>query len=349
MAKFSIFALGESQLTISGGEQLDGITQGDGSHLLGLTITLNSGAWTEMQLRDNDTNFGDNDSGQRFAGTQDFDGTTYSNGARVEAEYGLLLSDGVNTWQVVGFNVNNSSPSYATVEGLAFIGGAGGFPPVGVPLTVISAQEGPNFAAASYATPICFDRGTLIDTGKGLRAVETLRPGDLVHTLDHGLQPLRWIGGRHAMGVGRFTPVEIAPGVLGNARPLRVSQQHRILVTSPLAELHFGEAEVFVCAGDLVDGDLIRLVPGVSVQYFHLLFDQHQIVFGNGIASESFLPGPYWQDAGDAQMLAEVHAAMPGIATYGPAARHTLKRHEAAMFSARALSIEFAQPMRHIA
>lgn len=108
MARFSIFMLGESQISISGGAQLDGVTQGDGSHLVGQTITLNSNAWNEVNIRDNDRNFSDNDSIQRLDGAQDIDGTTYANNTRVEAEYGLTLTDGVNYWQVVGFNVNNS-------------------------------------------------------------------------------------------------------------------------------------------------------------------------------------------------------------------------------------------------
>src|SRR5690606_32383544 len=45
-------------------------------------------------------------------------------------------------------------------------------------------------------TPICFTSGTLIATPDGERAVETLRPGDLVMTRDHGPQELRWVGMR---------------------------------------------------------------------------------------------------------------------------------------------------------
>lgn len=41
----------------------------------------------------------------------------------------------------------------------------------------------------------CFCAGTLIETPDGPVPVESLVPGDLVITRDHGPQPLRWIGG----------------------------------------------------------------------------------------------------------------------------------------------------------
>ncbi len=47
MVDYTIYQLDESNLTFSNGAQLDGVTQGDGSHLLGQTLTLNSGAMPE--------------------------------------------------------------------------------------------------------------------------------------------------------------------------------------------------------------------------------------------------------------------------------------------------------------
>ena len=39
---YDIYVLEENAITISGGVGLDGVTQGDGSHLPGQTITLNA-------------------------------------------------------------------------------------------------------------------------------------------------------------------------------------------------------------------------------------------------------------------------------------------------------------------
>ncbi|MFT7594594.1 MAG: hypothetical protein ACI8R4_001915 [Paracoccaceae bacterium] len=42
--------------------------------------------------------------------------------------------------------------------------------------------------------PTCFTPGTLIETDRGDRLIETLHKGDLVRTRDNGLQPILWIG-----------------------------------------------------------------------------------------------------------------------------------------------------------
>ena len=339
---YSIFVLGESQLSISGGGQLDGITQGDGSHLVGKTITLNSASFDEMKLADDDTDFRDNDTNQRLDGAQTIDEVGYGNGTRVEAEYGLTLSDGVHTWQAVGVNVVNSATSYATVEGLAFIGGPGHFPPVGVPLTVVSAQEGPNFQVPDYATPICYARGARIETAQGPRPIEELRAGDRVQTLDSGLQPIRWIGARPGFGGRGCAPVEIPAGRLGATAPLAVSQQHRLLIRGPQVQLMFGEGEVLVPAIHLVAMGAARLLPRPGAEYFHLLLDRHEVILANGLASESLLPGQ-WLEPG-----AEADAFFPELLGLGlaraPAARRCLKRHEAAALRAANVGARLCAP-----
>ncbi|MBO9449146.1 Hint domain-containing protein [Tropicibacter sp. R16_0] len=349
MANYSIFTLGESQMTISGGGQLDGVTQGDGSHLVGLTITLNSNAWQEVQIRDggSDTDFRDNDGNQRLDGNQTIDGVNYSDGQRIEAEYGLTLSDGVNVYQVVGVNVNNSNPSFATIEGLAFIGGPGGFPPVGVPLTVLGAQEGPNFDSTEYATPICFVRGTLIDTPSGPRPIESMKAGDRVWTETNQLSRVKWAGGRAAIAAGRFAPVEIPAGTLGANRPLRVSQQHRILITHPVAEILFGSVKVWIPATHLIGAGLAHLVPGGGVEYFHLLLDAHQAVRANGVETESLhIPN----SANDTE---EAVHFFPELAAVDPTpyrlAYPSLKRHEADLLFREIAKIDPNTSLRHSA
>lgn len=307
MPAYSIFALGESLITVSDGGQLDGVTQGDGSHLVGRMITLASDAWQEVLISDNDSDFRDNDGNQRLDGAQDFDGVSYAGGTRVEAEFGLSLSDGTNTWQVVGFNLNNSNPSYGTIEGLAFVGGPGGFPPVGVPLTVLSAQEGPNFDQSEYATPICFAAGTMIRTARGPRPVGALRPGDRVWTRDNGPVPVRWAGQRTVIAAGRFRAVEIAPGRIGGTMPLCVSQQHRLLLRCSAAEMLFGTPEVFVPAIALIDAGLARFSPLRSVCYAHLLLDDHAVIDANGFEAESlFLHGRQAGSGPDALFFPEL-------------------------------------------
>ena len=183
----------------------------------------------------------------------------------------------------------------------------------------------------------CFVAGTRIRTPRGDVLVEHLQPGDMVLTEDHGARPLRWIGNRTVAAEGKFAPVHIAAGALGNHEALTVSPQHRILMRDPVAELLFGNTEVLVAAKHLVNGDSVTLIEGGEVTYFHLLFDQHQIIYGNGIASESFLPGPRTSNMFEAEVLEEICALFPEFNPetgdgYGRPARLPLKDYETQAF-----------------
>jgi hypothetical protein len=131
----------------------------------------------------------------------------------------------------------------------------------------------------------------MIETEFGEQAIETLKPGDRIETRDHGLQVLKWIGRQVVPARGDLAPVRFCKGAIGNARDLLVSPMHRMLVTGWQAQLYYGLDEVLVCAKHLVNGDTIIVQPGREVEYIHLLFDDHQIVFGQGVPSESYFPG----------------------------------------------------------
>ena len=184
----------------------------------------------------------------------------------------------------------------------------------------------------------CFTPGTLIETALGPQPVETLREGDLVHTMDHGPQPIRWIGQRRVMGVGAFAPIRFDRGAIGNARPLLVSPQHRMLMTGWRAELHFGQPEVLVAAKHLVNGTTIRVEPRRDVTYLHLLFDAHEILWAEGVATESLHPGAGLIEA-DAELRAELTALFPelaGCSVPWPTARPVLRGYETPVVAAAA-------------
>ena len=180
----------------------------------------------------------------------------------------------------------------------------------------------------------CFVAGTRILTPQGEVPVEQLRAGDLVFTQDDGPQPLRWVGRRVVPALGDHAPISIAAGTFGPHRDLLLSPQHRILVCDGLAELLFGEPEVLVAAKDLVNDHTVRVREGGVVDYLHLMFDRHQVVFAEGLATESFLPGPQTTNSFDAPLIAEICAIFPDLdpATgdgYSPAVRRSLRKHEA--------------------
>ncbi|MHA6324007.1 Hint domain-containing protein [Roseivivax sp. CAU 1753] len=178
---------------------------------------------------------------------------------------------------------------------------------------------------------VCFTQGTLIQTPRGSLPIESLRPGDLVSTLDNGPQPIAWIGARRVdtdelVADRSLRPVLIPGGVLGAERDLCVSRQHGMMVGPDhlVRAIH-----------------LARDMPGVRIAhgkrrvcYIHLLFDAHQIVLAEGIPSESFYPGPNALQMLTPQARESLLGVLPGLATrdaftdravveavYGPPAR----------------------------
>lgn len=161
---------------------------------------------------------------------------------------------------------------------------------------------------------ICFVRGTRIETDRGEVAVERLCVGSRVWTRDHGYQPIRWIGRAQRPAQGRLAPVRIAAGVLGNRRDLLVSPQHRMMLRGWQTTLLFDAPEVLVPAIALCNGRQIRQDPGGVVDYFHILFDRHEIILAEGAETESFHPGHAGVRALDAAARAELLELFPDLA-----------------------------------
>ena len=138
---------------------------------------------------------------------------------------------------------------------------------------------------------ICFGRGTLIMTDQGEVPIEALKEGDLVQTVDNGFKPILWIGARKVDGTGKNAPIRFEPGVLGNHAPLEVSPQHRVLISSKIAERVSGDREILVAAKHLLEHPGVSQTPVDEVEYFHFLFDQHELVVSSGAVTESLYTG----------------------------------------------------------
>lgn len=152
-----------------------------------------------------------------------------------------------------------------------------------------------------YASAVCFANGTHILTAAGLTRVEDLVIGDKIRVLDGDTRRLRMhivrqLSVNELRRNARLFPVRITRGALGNGLPrrdLRVSRQHRMLVNGPICTRMFGADAVLVPAHKLT------VLPGCKIErptapmsYHHLIFDQHEVIFAEGAASESFYPGP---------------------------------------------------------
>lgn len=181
---------------------------------------------------------------------------------------------------------------------------------------------------------ICFTPGMHILTSHGERPVESLAVGDLVVTRDHGLRPIRWIGRHIVRGRGALAPVSLRGlGAESGRKPLLVSPQHRVLFTGYRAELLFGESEVLVPARDLVDGRDARVMPCDEVTYIHIMFDRHEVIYAEGIATESFHAGDLAVGAVAEAAREELFAIFPELRSapgrHRETARTCLKRHGA--------------------
>ena len=179
--------------------------------------------------------------------------------------------------------------------------------------------------------PPCFSAGTKIETERGMTPVEQIAVGDLVRTLDHGLQPVRWHGARGVAALDKRAPIRFAPGAIGNTRELLVSPQHKVLVSGWRAELFFGEDEVLVAAAHLVNADTIHRAPRRHVMYHHLMFDMHEVLLAEGIPTESFFPGDYiLQDTDLHDEISTLFPEMIGtVDGTWETARRVLRRQEA--------------------
>ena len=146
----------------------------------------------------------------------------------------------------------------------------------------------------------CFTTGTRITTKDGAIPVEHLVQGMQVLTHDGSYKPLqkvfrRAIDSATLRAHPKLYPVRICAGAMGGGLPRRdmlVSRQHRMLVSSPIAQRMFDTASVLVAAIKLTEMPGIYVDTSVtSVDYFHLLFDDHEVVFAEDTPSESFFLG----------------------------------------------------------
>lgn len=170
---------------------------------------------------------------------------------------------------------------------------------------------------------LCFAKGTRIALSDGTtRPVEDLSPGDLLMTRTEGPQKLFWIGHDTRTTAEleqqpKLRPVRISAGALGNGVPHRdlvVSRQHRILISSDLAERIFGARDVLIAAKDLLE------VPGVfldqsieNIEYYHLLMERHQVLCAEGCPAESFYTGPVAVQALSDAQKREIRQVLPVI------------------------------------
>ena len=180
----------------------------------------------------------------------------------------------------------------------------------------------------------------MILTVSGYRQIETLVAGDKIVTRDNGIQPLRWVGSRKVDAdkapLRDYRPVMIPANSIAPGYPisdLYVSPNHRVLLRNAQSQLLFGQSEVLVAAKNMVGkAGIGTLGASFGFRYFHLLFDQHEVITSNGLPTESFHPAHVGLAAFEEETREEVLTLFPelriGEGIYGPTARMALKSYE---------------------
>ena len=253
-------------------------------------------------------------------------------------EGGFVVTNGAQSFTVTVIEVEGRTPLLMFLDEL---------PPQHCDLWVVHHSLG-----AAEANPmgpatggvICFTPGTMIQTPSGARRVEDLREGDKVQTKDNGAEEICWIGSRRMTGARLFAmphlrPIRIGAGALGIERPdceLVVSPEHRMLVKGGAARALFNTPEVLVSARDLVNGSSIAVDRQLrEVTYIHLLLPRHQILWANGVETESYHPAnaalSTLGDGDRARLLAMLPELEGDLNSYGAYARRNLNRSEAAI------------------
>lgn len=314
------------------------LNSNNGQGVPGHTFTFNaSAALKSLIVNDDDGMFSDDDlPNQPISWGGDALGQTVAAGSEVgevgkgvEAEYLLTMTatiDGeLKTFEILVVQQGGKTIGYAF---------KGEIPPFGVTLKAtgyLDSTQGPGGTYNPVGTPYkdivtCFAAGTMIQTSTGARAIEKLNVGDKVLTKDSGYQELRWIGStaisaQQLSARPKLTPVRITAGALGDNTPqsdLVVSPEHRILLRSSLSRKHFGANEVLVAAKHLVPIDGIDFATDLSsVEYFHMLFDRHEIVLSNGAETESLYTGPVAMMSLSDEAREEILTLFPELAGNG--------------------------------
>ena len=112
-----------------------------------------------------------------------------------------------------------------------------------------------------------------------------------------------------------------------------------MLVKGAKARALFNTDEVLVAARDLIDDRMVvRDLSLTEVTYVHLLLPRHEVVFANGLETESFHPaGEEALDSLEDEARARLLGLMPDLETdplhYGAFARRALNRAEAAILA----------------
>lgn len=313
---------GDDTITMGAGD--DSITAGDGYDEIILTGTGGADTISDFSILDDDSNGFYNDQLDVSA----LIGGTGPGGAVRAAD--VVVSDD-------GFG--NALLTFPGGESLVLQG-------------VTPAQMSTQPQLFSAGIP-CFTPNVRLATKNGLIPAGQIQVGDLLQTADNGYQPVIWVGKRYLDPLElalrpSLKPYSVRPGgLLSPDRPMLLSPQHRLLVNQNSIGRDLPFEERFVSAKLLSEVDqTCHQLDGIGegVTYIHLMTEQHQVIFAEGIATETFWPGPEAIRGLSKDDMHELFSLFPELVvvhdlvgaygraevnrTYGTLARDVLKRRD---------------------
>ncbi|MEM9716023.1 MAG: Hint domain-containing protein [Pseudomonadota bacterium] len=267
---------------------------------------------------------GNNDGFQTGIALTDPDG----NGLNNAEAYALTdLTNGV----VISFvDIGSGTTGITPAAGVGAVGTVGGGtisstnipvqnPPNQITTSIQFNQPDPNtpvFEPISRGdSGVCFVKGSEILTPDGYVPIESLNAGDPVLTRDCGVQPILWIGSSYVSGLFEMAPIRIEAGKFGAEKDILISPNHRIALATSLAEILLDTNEFLVPAKRLLDVQGVSRERRKTVEYYHILFGQHQLVNSSGLWSESLNPGHQALSMMEAEARAEILKLMPQLET----------------------------------
>jgi hypothetical protein len=135
----------------------------------------------------------------------------------------------------------------------------------------------------------CLLEGTRVSTPTGERPIEDLQIGDEVLTLA-GPKAIKWVGyDKYTRDKGRpwpssVMPIRVVHSAIADQAPhcdLYLSPEHCVFIN-----------DVLIPVKHLVNGTSIApaaLEGMAAIEYYHIEFDSHEVIFAEGAAVESFI------------------------------------------------------------
>jgi hypothetical protein len=160
---------------------------------------------------------------------------------------------------------------------------------------------------AETSTIVCYAKGTMIQTMRGLVRVEKLKLGEMILTVSGKYEPLKWLGfrtvdcKRHS-NKAEANPVRIVKHAFGHNQPARD------LYLSPLHSIYVDG--ILIPAIDLVNGVTVLQETRSKITYFHVELPTHNAIYAEGLTAETYLDDnnrDFFMDSSSGQLV-NIHA-----------------------------------------